>query len=154
MLGWIKSKPGSPGGKVPRWIAKNAFNATLKLGDLMRRHPHAMLDTARLPLPKPAMKLALKITWSRAPNDAGRRFAEDAYLHLSHFHDGVGEAPIDASLGEDAPAKPAGEALAAWLPWAALSGKDVVGLVAELKDFTRQQARRREWRWSAFRRSA
>jgi hypothetical protein len=155
MFGWIRSKPGSPGGKVVTgWIAKNAFNAALKLNALMREYPHALLDTARLPLPKPAMKLALKITWQRALSDEGRRFAEDAYLHLSHFQDGVGDAPLDASLDGDEGGKSVRETLEAWLPWAARSGKDVVRLTAELKDFTGRQARRQEWRWAALRRSA
>jgi hypothetical protein len=142
MLSWFKSKVAAPGGvAIHGWIAKNAFNMALKLGDLMQAHPHAILDTSRLPLPKPAMKLALKITWKRAPNDETRRFAENAYLHLSNFQDGAGERPIDATLGDERDGRPAREILETWLPWAARSGTEVVELATELKEFTRRQRR-------------
>jgi hypothetical protein len=140
MFGWLKNRPQTPNGTpVHGWIAKNAFNMALKLGDLMRKHPHAILDTARLPLPKPAMKLALRIAWKRAPNDETRRFAETAYLHLSNFQDGAGDRPIDATLGEDGDPRPAREILETWLPWAARSGTEAITLAAELKEFTRRQ---------------
>jgi hypothetical protein len=140
MFDWFKGKPRAPGGiAIHGWIAKNAFNMALKLGDLMQAHPHAILDTSRLPLPKPAMKLALKITWTRAPNDETRRFAESAYLHLSNFQDGAGDRPIDATLGEEGDARPAREILETWLPWAARSGTEVIALATELKEFTRRQ---------------
>jgi hypothetical protein len=144
MFGWLKDKAQAPGtAAIQSWIAKNAFNMTLKLGDLMRAHPHAILDTSRLPLPKPAMKLALKMTWKRAPNDETRRFAETAFLHLSNFQDGAGDQPIDSRLGEEGDTRPASEILETWLPWAARSGTEVIALADEFKEFTQRQNRRK-----------
>src|SRR5258708_9086759 len=108
-------------------------------GDVRKGLRAAILDSAGLPLPKPAMKLAVKIPWTRAPNDETRRFAESAYLHLSNFQDGAGDRPIDATLGEEGDARPAREILETWLPWAARSGTEVIALATELKEFTRRQ---------------
>jgi hypothetical protein len=87
---------------APAMSTEEAIDAVTKLGQLMERHPLALLDTKRLPLPKPDMKAALKIAWRIAPSDELRRATEHAYLHLSSFQDGVGDEPIDPTLSAGA----------------------------------------------------
>jgi hypothetical protein len=62
---------------------------------LVERHPTAILDSARLPLPKDRMEIILKSAWLRARNQAERDFLEDAFVKLAQFQDNVGKIPID-----------------------------------------------------------
>jgi hypothetical protein len=149
MFGWLKRKRRrrSIGALRAGWIARNAFETTLKLRELIERHPTAILDVSHLPLPKPTMKLALKITWKRARSDKLRAFAESAYLHLSHFQDGLGERVVDGALPEDGDPERACEILGAWVPWAARVGRESAALAAEFDAFKRGHRAKPHRRW-------
>ncbi len=62
---------------------------------LVERHPTAILDSARLPLPKDHMEAILKCAWLAARDQAERDLLETAYIKLAQFHDNVGMTPID-----------------------------------------------------------
>ena len=101
MVRWSKGKPPVPTkDDAAEKIGRGALEATSKLGDLMQRHPSAICDTTMLPLPKPAMKLALKRAWLLAKDEKTRRAVGVAYVGLADFQDGVGDKPI-ASMPPD-----------------------------------------------------
>lgn len=66
------------------------------LGELMERHPTALMGTRRLPAPKQAMKTVIKEAWRQEPRL--RPQLMQAYLYLSHFQDGIGDAVLDSKL--------------------------------------------------------
>jgi hypothetical protein len=68
------------------------------LGQLMEQHPTALLDTARLPAPKQKMKAVIKEVWRQEPKLRG--VLTQAYLHLSQFQDGIGDALLDCKISE------------------------------------------------------
>ena len=68
------------------------------LGDLMERHPTALMGTSRLPAPKQAMKAAIKEMWRQEPGFRPQLMR--AYLYLSHFQDGIGDTVLDSKLPE------------------------------------------------------
>ena len=68
------------------------------LGELMERHPTALMGTSRLPAPKQTMKAVIKEVWRQEPGL--RPQLMHAYLHLSHFQDGIGDAVLNSKLPE------------------------------------------------------
>jgi hypothetical protein len=121
------------------YIERSALEVAAKLGDLMLEYPSAILDVSRLPLSKSNMKLALKVAWKLAPNADLRRFAEEAYLHLANFQDGVGDIPIEGNMPDNVEPTITFKLLDAWLPWAARAGKEAMALATEFNEFRHQQ---------------
>ena len=67
-------------------------------GRLMENYPTAFLDASRLPSHKERMKKALKVAWISDADPTFRGAIEQAYLHLCHFQEGIGEVPMDPAL--------------------------------------------------------
>src|SRR5487761_355118 len=154
-MGWFTKKPKAIGEKEKDKIAEGVMEAVSKLGDIMERDSFAIYDTSELPLPKPEMKLALKIAWSAAPNGYVRSATERAFVFLSNFQDGVGSTPIESheavilKLGElkatddkandtakiDSAAKAIAAAGERWKPWEEKALKEASALALELKQF-------------------
>lgn len=68
------------------------------LGELMEKHPTALMGTSKLPAAKQTMKAVIKEVWRQEPRL--RPQLMHAYLHLSHFQDGIGDAVLDSKLPE------------------------------------------------------
>ena len=66
------------------------------LAELMEQHPTALMGTFRLPAPKQMMKAVIKELWRQEPTL--RPQLMQAYLHLSSFQDGIGDAMLDCKL--------------------------------------------------------
>lgn len=66
------------------------------LGELMEQHPTAFMGTSRVPVPKLTMKAVIKEAWRQEPGL--RPQLMHAYLYLSHFQDGIGDAVFDSKL--------------------------------------------------------
>jgi len=66
------------------------------LGELMERYPTALMGTCWLPAPKQTMKAVIKEVWRKDPGL--RPQLMQAYLHLSNFQDGIGDAVLDSKL--------------------------------------------------------
>lgn len=125
-----------------------------KLGELMERYPTALLDTSRLPAPKQKMKAVIKEVWHRKPALRGQ--LTHAYIHLSQFQDGIGDAVLDCALPRDAVAVaaakdlnavrqqaiemtgPKGENFRQWLMWSKVSISEMEILLQEWKIFERE----------------
>ena len=137
VFNWFRKKPAPT-------TAERLTKAIPKVmgiyGALMERHPLAILDTAKLPLPKDEMKLLLKMAWFLNDDPRMRDAVESGYEHLCQFQDGVGVTPINSTL----PADPDPEKIIAALePYLAISGKvrqNSAALVAEFADFKRRGA--------------
>lgn len=122
-------------------------------GRLMELYPTALLDTARLPAPKQKMKAVIKEVWRREPKL--RRVLSQAYLHLSQFQDGIGDAVLDCKTSEagiaaatshdlDALRQEAiemsgskGENLRQWIVWSKVSMAEMEILAEEWEKFER-----------------
>jgi len=120
----------------------------------MEGYPTALLDSSRLPAPKHKMKAVIKDVWKREPSLRDQLIL--AYLHLSHFQDGIGNLVLDCKipaikLGADgAPdlqalrqqaiemAGPKGENLRQWTIWSKVSGSEMEILVQEWRAFESQ----------------
>jgi len=123
-----------------------------KLGELMERYPTALMDSSRLPASKQTMKTAIKDVWRREPGLRGQ--LAHAYLHLSHFQDGIGSAVLDCQLPGDAIAtaddvdalrreaidltKSKGEDFSRWIAWSKVSTSEMEILVQEWQTFERE----------------
>jgi hypothetical protein len=109
------------------------------LGQLMERYPTALLDTARLPASKQRMKAVIKEVWQQEPKL--RAVLTEAYLHLSQFQDGIGDAILDCQItAEMSPAEmsgPKGETLRQWSAWSKVSMAEMEILVQEWEQFER-----------------
>ncbi|HVH76531.1 MAG TPA: hypothetical protein VM755_16565 [Stellaceae bacterium] len=66
------------------------------LAEIMERHPTGLMGTSRLPAPKQIMKAVIKEVWPQEPGL--RPQLMQAYLHLSSFQDGIGDAVLDPKL--------------------------------------------------------
>ncbi|MGO8868624.1 MAG: hypothetical protein ACLQME_19220 [Alphaproteobacteria bacterium] len=119
-------------------LTKLIFNMMDVYGSLMERYPTSILDTSKLPFPKDAMKLLLKIAW--LADTEGRNVIGYGYLHLAWFQDDVGDNPIACKPpNEFDPAK----IVAALEPYLAFSekvSKEMEVLMAEFADFKRRGA--------------
>jgi hypothetical protein len=105
MWGWIgfgvglifTSRDLAAAGRVSAQSAsKTPVGLLGALGELMERYPTALLDSSRLPAPKQVLKTVIKNAWKREPSL--RNQLECAYVHLSHFQDGIGDAVLDCNL--------------------------------------------------------
>ena len=124
------------------------------LGELMERHPTALLDSSRLPAPKHKMKAVIKDVWKREPRL--RDQLTHAYMHLSHFQDGIGDTVLDCELpavkvgADGAPdleavrqraiemSGPKGENLRQWTMWSKVSISEMEILLQEWRAFESQ----------------
>jgi hypothetical protein len=125
-----------------------------KLGELMETYPTALMDSSRLPASKQTMKTAIKEVWRREP--ALRRQLGHAYLHLSHFQDGIGGEVLDCKLPGDVVAAaasndlevvrqhaadltgPKGENFRQWIAWSKVSTSEMEILIQEWQAFENQ----------------
>jgi hypothetical protein len=109
------------------------------LGELMERYPTALLDAARLPAAKQKMKTVIKEMWRQEPKLRG--VLTQAYLHLSQFQDGIGDAILDCKItAEMSPAEmsgPKGENFRQWIAWSKVSMAEMEILAKEWEQFER-----------------
>ena len=125
------------------------------LGKLMVQYPAALMGTERLPVPKQEMKDLIKEAWRQEPGSRAR--LNIAYLHLSQFQDGIGNAilvnPIiylsSAELLDPEKTKeafpavltemsgPLGSAFDYWLAWEKVSLAEMEVLRLEWEEFER-----------------
>jgi hypothetical protein len=124
------------------------------LGELMEQHPTALMGTSRLPAPKLTMKAVIKEVWRQEPGL--RPQLMHAYLHLSHFQDGIGDAVLEPKLpdikrgadGSPDPegvrqqaidlAGPKGENFRQWIEWSKVSLAEMEILSQEWRAFESQ----------------
>jgi hypothetical protein len=67
------------------------------LGQIMEQSPLVIFPTAKLPLPKDEMKIALQLAWGMTTDKRMRGFAEAGYMHLANFRTDI-ERPIDPTI--------------------------------------------------------
>jgi hypothetical protein len=120
----------------------NPWEALPRLRDLMQRHPFAICDASTLPLPKPEMKIALKVAWDLAASAMQRAEIETGFLHLSQFQDGVGPEPIDGDFPAVSDPVESAALVSRWAPWAELCRDDKWSLWVELIDFKKRRIAR------------
>ena len=89
---WEKAEPAAAGPDVASLAILDS------LGELMERHPTALMGTSWLPAPKQTIKAVIKDVWRQEPRL--RPQLTHAYLHLSNFQDGIGDAVLDCKLPE------------------------------------------------------
>jgi hypothetical protein len=113
------------------------------LGELMEQYPTALLDATRLPASKQKMKEVIREVWREQPKMRGA--LTQAYLHLSQFQDGIGDAVVlDCKLPEQmTPAEllgPEGENFRQWTVWSKVSLAEMEILKQEWENFERSSA--------------
>ena len=139
MFGWLTSKlKPRTSEQQAKLIAKAVPDIMARYGKLMEEYPLAVLDTSKLPLPKPEMKTLLKVAWRMAADDYMRDAVEAAYVHLSQFQDGVGDRPIEHKLPDEFDPKKVMAALDPWLAWSDKTMDELKQLAAEFIEFKRQ----------------
>jgi hypothetical protein len=124
------------------------------LAELIENHPAALMDTTRLPVPKQTLKAVIKEVWRREPGL--RPWLMHAYLNLSYFQDGIGDAVLDCKLPgierqpdgtsdleairQDASDQlgPKGENLRQWMEWSKVSLAEMEILLQEWRAFESQ----------------
>lgn len=144
------------GTSVPAATASVSLAALLDaLGELMERHPTALMGTIRLPRSKVLMKDVIKVVARETPNL--RRQLMHAYLYLSHFQDGIGDAVFDSKLpdikrradgtpnpeaamqmAQEIANGPKGENFRQWTGWSKVSLAEMEILSHEWRAFERQ----------------
>jgi hypothetical protein len=135
---WLRGRQAAPSTSAARGIATElARDAVAKLSELMERHPLAILDVSRLPLPKAEMKTALKLMWQIAPNEQLRNQMEVAYIHLASFQDGVGDVPLEPIVPPNSPPEKVAAILDPYILFAAQVQAETHALSQELRQFKR-----------------
>jgi hypothetical protein len=114
-----------------------------ELGRLMEQYPTAFLDTAQLPASKQKLKDVIKEIWRQQPTL--RAALSQAYLHLSQFQNGIGDAVVlDCKLSEDMTAAelsgPKGDNFRQWIEWSKISMAELETLRQEWENFERSNA--------------
>jgi hypothetical protein len=66
--------------------------------ELLEKYPLGFIDETWLPVDKDSMKGAFKAAWILAENDDGRQWIQDAWMSLSMFQPGVGDAPVMCAI--------------------------------------------------------
>jgi hypothetical protein len=144
----LRDKLRSSSSPRPRPEASTS-NLLKTLGQLMEEYPTALMDTSRLPASKQLMKEAIKEGWRVEPNlraSLGR-----AYLFLSNFQDGIGDAVLDCVIPNSAPSGdlealrrevaemsgPNGESFRQWIMWSKVSVAEMEILAHEWGKFER-----------------
>lgn len=146
------------GQSVPVTAAPPSAESMLRaLGAVIERHPTALMGTSRLPAPKQAMKAVIKEAWQREPGLRSQLM--HAYLHLSYFQDGIGDAVLDFKLSEtnrnadgtpdleairqsaiDLTTGPRGENNRQYFEWSKISLDEMKVLVQEWRAFENQES--------------
>jgi hypothetical protein len=103
-----------------------------KLGALMETWPGEFVDASLLPLPKDELKVALREVWRVVPDQRMKQSIEVSYLHLRHFQDGVGPAPVCFAPRPEAPANEQVDQMGLWLDWMHKTADEADALKAEL----------------------
>ena len=125
--------------EVAATSATNPWEALPRLRDLMQRHPFAICDAATLPLPKPEMKIALKVAWDLAASEPQRAEIEAGFLYLSQFQDGIGAEPVNGDFPAIADPAASAALVNRWVPWSVLCQEDKWSLWVELIAFKKQR---------------
>jgi hypothetical protein len=154
-----RSEPESLGAleNTPQSVATGEASPSAMLGalaELMERHPTALMGTSRLPAPKQTMKAVIKEVWRQEPRL--RPQLMQAYLHLSSFQDGIGDAVLDCKLRDIrrradgtpdlgalrkhaiAVAGPKGENFRQWIEWSKVRLAEMEILSGEWRAFEDQ----------------
>ncbi len=99
--GFIDSlKPGKP--KPVEKATPPSLGAVIETyGALLETYPSSILDSSKLPVPKPQMKALLKTAYRETRNEEMRRHLGNGFMFLAMFQDGVGPTPIDIKLPEN-----------------------------------------------------
>ena len=138
MREWLRGGQAAPStSAAPGMATELALDAVAKLSELLERHPLAILDVNRLPLPKAEMKTALKLLWQLAPNEQRRNQVEVAYIHLSNFQDGVGDVPLEPIVPPNSPPEKVAAILDPYMLFAAQVQAETHVLSEELRQFER-----------------
>ena len=106
----------------------------------MERYPTALLYAARLPASKQKMKEVIKEVWQERPKPRG--VLTQAYLHLSQFQDGIGDAVLDgkvsgAGAAEMHESDPIPAYFEQWIMWSKVSTAEMEILAREWEQFER-----------------
>jgi len=138
MREWLRGGRAAPSTSAAPGIATElARDAVAKLSELMERHPLAILDVNRLPLPKAEMKAAMKLMWQLAPNEQRRNQMEVAYIHLSNFQEGVGDVPLEPVVPPNSPPEKVAAILDPYILFAAQVQAETHTLSQEFQQFER-----------------
>jgi len=137
MFDWLRRRPKATSASRFQISADRAFDAVERLGELMVRHPTAILDTKQLPLPKDDMKAVLKLAWQITRDDNLRNHIEVAFVRLSNFQDGVGDQPIDCVLPPGCTPEQARSILDPYVARSERMKAEGEVLLAELREFKR-----------------
>lgn len=138
MLEWLTGREAVPSASAAPGVTRESAEDTVgKLSELMERHPLAILDVSRLPLPKAEMKAALKLMWQIAPNEQLRNPIEVAYIHLSNFQEGVGDRPLEPIVPPNSPPEKVAAILDPYMLFAARVQAETHALSQELRRFER-----------------
>ena len=118
MFGWFKRT--TPERRSGSHLAEAVPQILIAYGDLLAKHPSAIMDTSWLPVDKRTMVQVFKIAWLGAMTDEARNSIEVGWALLPNFQEGVGETPITAALPEDQPVEETIAALEKFNLWGKL----------------------------------
>lgn len=126
----------------PQLTAAGWQRAISKYICLVERHPTAILDSIRLPLPKDHIETILKSAWLAAQDQAERDFLETAYVRLAQFQENAGRVPIDGYVPPNADSCKTTMILKRYSEFCRRTGSDMDRRKAAFEEFKRRVSAR------------
>jgi hypothetical protein len=119
MFGWLKRK------RSERTANDHLVEAVPTIlsayGELLTKHPTAIVDASWLPVSKKMMVEVFKIAWLSTSSSEARNWIEVGWAFLPNFQDGIGDVPITAEIPNDEPAEVTMARLGKYGLWAKLA---------------------------------
>ena len=143
MLGWLKRRPDPSKPEVTEFLKQMPLILG-QYGGLLDKYPMAFIDETWLPVNKLTMKAVFKMAWLMYPEPRHRGAVERAWMSLSYFQPGIGDAPIDCQIS---PGRPAHEVIKIMEPYLRLSAAAKDSAAADRHEFKNfcTNLRRRFW---------
>ena len=101
MFGWLKRKRSERTGNDD--LVEAVPTILSAYGELLAKHPSAIVDASWLPVSKKTMIEVFKIAWLNTKSSEARNWIEVGWALLPNFQDGVGDVPIKPETPKNLP---------------------------------------------------
>lgn len=135
MFGWFNRK--GPTKQRSNRLSDAVPDILSAYGDILTKHPTAIMDTSWLPVKKQVMVEVFKVAWLNSKSDEARNWIEVGWALLPNFQEGVGDVPLIPDLPEGLPTKETIARLDKYAMWAKLADAEGAIMQRDRDEFKR-----------------
>jgi hypothetical protein len=118
MFGWLKRKTSERTGNDD--LVEAVPTILSAYGELLTKHPSAIMDASWLPVSKKTMVEVFKIAWLNTKSNEARNWIEVGWALLPNFQDDVGDVPMSPETPKNLPLEEAIARLDRFVMWGKL----------------------------------